>query len=115
MTPPTAFCRARPTTIEPTPRAVKRPETSVSQTSPSSRVPAMTMMSSRARSIRMVGMRSRLVPDFAVVKTTKFRALSSTRMTRKAKRVAASFGPAWRASHSPVWVSSSHSAPTGAT
>ena len=77
MTPPTAFCSARPITIEVTPSAVISPATSASHTHWNSRARPTTIRPSRAMSTKIDGIRSRQVPSRGLANSATFNALSS--------------------------------------
>ena len=59
---PTAFCSARPMTIDPMPSAVNRPPTSAPQIQPNSTARLTTMSTTRAMSTKIDGSRLRQVP-----------------------------------------------------
>ena len=90
MTGPTAFCTARPITIEVTPTAVIRPPMLAPQTQDSSRPIPMMMRISRPRSTKIPGSRRRQLPGRASPKSAALAADSSSSISRNPTAVAAS-------------------------
>ena len=98
---PTAFCSARPTTIDVTPRAAKMPATSAFQSQPNSTAMPTMISTNRIRSLKIDGKRSRHDPFSARWKTRWFRALIVTTMSSRPKIVQITRGQVAAPSHAP--------------
>ena len=105
MTGPTAFCTARPITMEVTPTAVIKPPMLAPHTHDSSRPMPMMMRINRPRSTKMPGRRLRQLPGRASPNRAALAPDSTSSMMRKPTAVAASLVQVPRPSPLSAWLS----------